>query len=85
MLTSAGANNLRSNMPLYKFINMFPNIPKYCQKHINQIIELIHKGQLKVKILLQESQKDVLYLTSLNINIQEKTLWQLKKDITKNS
>ena len=41
MLTSAGANNLRSNMPLYKFINMFPNIPKYCQKHINQIIELI--------------------------------------------
>ena len=26
---------------------MFPNIPKYYQKHINQIIELIHKGQLK--------------------------------------
>lgn len=47
LLASAGANNLRSNMPLYKFIDMFPNIPKNCQKYINQIIELIHKGWLK--------------------------------------
>lgn len=47
ILTCAGANNLRSNMPLYKFIDMFPNIPKNCQKYIHQIIELIHKGWLK--------------------------------------
>lgn len=46
ILTSAGANNLRSNMPLYKFVNMFPNIPKNCQKYIDQIIELLHKGWL---------------------------------------
>ena len=47
MLASAGANNLRSDIPLYKFIDMFPKIPKNCQKYIMQIIELIHKGWLK--------------------------------------
>ena len=47
MLTSAGANNMRSNMPLPKFIEMFPFIPENCQKYINQIIDIIHKGWLK--------------------------------------
>lgn len=47
MLASAGANSMRSNMPLPKFIEMFPSVPKKCQAYIDQIIELIHKGQLK--------------------------------------
>lgn len=47
ILASGGANCLRSNMPLYKFVKMFPNIPKYCQNYINQIMEYISKGWLK--------------------------------------
>ncbi len=47
MLTSANANNMRSNMPLSKFIDMFPNIPKNCQKYIEQIISIIKSGGLK--------------------------------------
>ena len=47
MLTSAGANSMRSNMPLPKFIEMFPSVPKKCQIYIEQIINLIHNGQLK--------------------------------------
>ncbi len=47
LLASAGANSMRSNMPLSKFIEMFPTIPKKCQAYIEQIIGLIHKGQLK--------------------------------------
>lgn len=47
MLASAGANSMRSNMPLSKFIEMFPTVPKKCQIYIDQIINLIHKGQLK--------------------------------------
>ncbi len=47
LLASAGANSMRSNMPLTKFIDMFPAVPKKCQAYIEQIIDLIHKGLLK--------------------------------------
>ena len=47
MLASASANNARSNMPLTKFIDMHPNIPKNCQKYINEIIGAIKSGKLK--------------------------------------
>ena len=47
LLASEGANSFRSNMPLYKFIEMFPFIPQKCQNYIEQIINLIHNGQLK--------------------------------------
>ena len=47
MLVSAGANSMRSNMPLTKFIEMFPSIPRRCQHYIDQIINYIHKGQLR--------------------------------------
>lgn len=47
LLTSAVANSLRSNMPLTQFIEMFPKIPTYCQKYIEQIIDCIHRGLLK--------------------------------------
>ena len=49
ILASGGANSMRSNMPLYKFIKMFPNIPKHCQNYINQIINYIDRGWLKGK------------------------------------
>ena len=44
MLVSGNANSTRANIPLKKFIERFPNIPKNCQKYINQIIRIIHKG-----------------------------------------
>ena len=47
LLTSASANNIRSNMPLNKFIDMFPNVPKNCQKYIEQIISILKSGGLK--------------------------------------
>ncbi len=47
LLASAGANTMRSNMPLYKFIEMYPSIPKKCQDYIEQIINCIHRGWLK--------------------------------------
>ncbi len=47
LLASSSANSLRSNMPLYKFIEMFPTIPQKCQIYIDQIIEQIHKGHLR--------------------------------------
>lgn len=47
MLTSRDWNSGRSNMPLVKFIQEHPNIPKYSQKHINDIIKAIKKGNLQ--------------------------------------
>ena len=47
MLVSGNANSTRANMPLAKFIERFPNIPKNCQKYINQIIKIIHNGGFK--------------------------------------
>lgn len=46
LLVSASANNYRSNMPLAKYIHRFPKIPFNCQKYINEIINIIHKGKL---------------------------------------
>jgi len=70
LLASAGANNLRSNMPLVDFIGMFPKIPKYCQAYIEQIIECINKGGLKgnetypykVRRVLEKESKGVIGL-----------------------
>ena len=70
MLASAGANNMRSNMPLPAFIAMFPKIPKYCQDYIEQVIDAIHRGQLKgdetypykVKRVLEKESKGIINL-----------------------
>ena len=47
MLTSAGRNSERGNMPMPKFIEKYPDIPKYTQMHVEQIIDNIHNGKLK--------------------------------------
>ncbi len=47
ILASAQANSLRANMPLSLFIKRFPDIPQYCQKYIEQVIEAINIGKLK--------------------------------------
>ena len=47
IMVSAAANSFRSNMPLKKFIERFPDVPKNCQNYINQIIKEINKGNMK--------------------------------------
>ena len=47
MLVSGNANSTRANIPLRNFIERFPSIPQNCQKYINQIIKIIHKGGFK--------------------------------------
>ena len=47
ILTSAGRNSERGNMPLPNFITKYPDIPRYMQTHANQIIDNIHKEKLK--------------------------------------
>lgn len=47
ILTSAGGNRYRENMPLTEYIKRFPDIPKFAQVYIDNIIEEIHRGNLK--------------------------------------
>ena len=47
ILASSSANSYRSNMPLDKYIEMFPDIPANCQKYINEIITCINRGALR--------------------------------------
>ena len=47
MLASRDWNSGRSNTPLPEFIKRHPNIPKYSQKYIDDIIKSIHKGNLE--------------------------------------
>ena len=47
ILVSNGANCLRSNTPLYRFIKRFPKIPNLCQNTINQIIRIINANKFR--------------------------------------
>lgn len=47
MLASRDWNSGRSNTPLPQFIKEHPNVPKYTQRYINDIIKAIHKGLLE--------------------------------------
>lgn len=46
LLASANGNRYRENLPLPKYISRFPDIPKYCQMYIDDIINSIHEGEL---------------------------------------
>ena len=47
LLTSASGNRYRENMPLVEYIKRFPNIPKYMQMYVDDIINEIHNGGLQ--------------------------------------
>ncbi len=47
LLTCASGNRYRENMSLVNYIKRFPKIPQYCQKYIDDIIEVIHSGGLE--------------------------------------
>lgn len=47
LLTCASGNRYRENMSLVNYIKRFPKIPQYCQKYMDDIVEVIHSGGLK--------------------------------------
>lgn len=47
LLTCASGNRYRENMSLVNYTKRFTRIPQYCQKYIDDIIEVIHMGGLK--------------------------------------
>ncbi len=67
ILTSAGRNSERGNMPLEKFIEKYPNIPNYMQTHVDQIMDNVYKGNLK-------GYEDYPYLLKESLNNESKGL-----------
>ncbi|MBR3889217.1 hypothetical protein IKJ53_01755 [bacterium] len=47
MLVSKGRNNERGNMPLEFFMKKYPDIPKYTQTYVNDIIKKCQKQKLR--------------------------------------
>lgn len=47
LLTSAGGNRYRENMPLTEYIKRFPKIPVYMQLYTDSIINAIHTGGME--------------------------------------
>ena len=47
MLTSRDWNSARGNTPLPEFIKKHPNIPRYSQMYINDIMKAVKKGKLQ--------------------------------------
>ena len=64
ILVSGNANSTRANIPLKKFIDRFPDIPKNCQRYINQIIKIIQRGGLRGYELYPYKIKQTLELES---------------------
>lgn len=50
MLVSKGRNNERGNMPLEFFMKKYPDIPKYTQTYVDDIIKNAKNKNLKVTI-----------------------------------
>ena len=93
LLASEGANSFRANMPLYKFIEMFPSIPQKCQNYIEQIIKFIHNGQLKgyemypykVKQTLEKESNGKIILNLSNYKYSEIKALEMEKNCHKKS
>lgn len=47
LLTSASGNRYRENMPLPEYIKRHPEIPKYMQMYVDDIIREIHAGNMR--------------------------------------
>jgi len=72
MLVSRDWNSGRSNMPLDEFVKKHRNIPRYSQRHINDIMHAIKKGKLTDCDWYPYVLKEKLYNESkglININI----------------
>ena len=74
ILTSAGRNSERGNMPLFNFIAKYPDIPIYMQTHVEQIIDNIHKEKLK-------GIEDYPYL--LKDSLYKESNWLINLDLSK--
>lgn len=79
LLTSASGNRYRENMPLCEYIKRFPNIPKFTQNYIDDIIREIHAGNLqgnetypyKIKKKLFEESGGRIILSLAKYNLSE--------------
>lgn len=88
---SANANSYRQNMPLSKYIEMFPQIPKNCQKFIERIIEIINNGGLKgfqtypfnVKRTLKEESEGKIKLNLSGLRFNKREATKLEKEAKK--
>ena len=69
MLTTKARNEARGNLPIRAFIKMYPGIPKYSQKYMNDIISNIHKGKLKGYEWYPYLLKDKLAENGINVDI----------------
>ena len=85
MLVSGNANSTRANIPLKKFIERFPNIPKYCQKYINQIIKIIHQGGFQGYETYPYQMKSVLEKESEGSIILDLSKYKYSEDSAKNA
>ncbi len=47
LFTTANGNRYRENMPIPEYIKRFPDIPKYMQMYMDDIIEAVHNGKLE--------------------------------------
>lgn len=47
LLTCASGNRYRENMSLINYVKRYTKIPLYCQKYIDDIIDVIHNGGLQ--------------------------------------
>ena len=64
MLTSRDWNSGRGNTPLPEFIEKHPNIPRYSQMYINDIMKAIKKGKLQECDWYPYIMKETLYSES---------------------
>lgn len=81
LLTSASGNRYRENMPLSEYIKRHPNIPKYMQMYIDDIIREIHNGNLcgnetypykiKNKLLEESEGRIAISLSGYNFSEEE--------------
>ncbi|MBE7705542.1 MAG: HNH endonuclease [Cyanobacteria bacterium SIG29] len=76
LLTCAGGNRYRENMPLPEYIKRHPKIPEYAQDYIDCIIDAIHNRQLQGNETYPYKIKKRLFEESLgriNISLAEYT------------
>jgi len=61
LAASKRMNNLRQSMPMEQFIELFPKIPDYTQRYMDDLIEKINHGEIEPVAYLLGDVKESLY------------------------
>ncbi len=91
LMVSNNGNKYRENIPLTVYIDRNPDIPEYCQTHINEIINAIYKGNLrgnegypyKIKKTLFEESEGRILLDISSYRISMETAEQMEEEYQK--